>query len=460
MLSSDYNYHSERLDSNLEGILHIEVPLNARHIGILNYGYKKRPQITTGHSTLMYNDKKVLNAQYNSKSESRAGFDKDRIQITVENIYKPIGIVYVNQYEYSGGNEGTNYPTVEFKQVNIYRLDNSSAFNIAGESRIRTTHTGQNIHLKAMHLNKTIQLKTDYEILPGEFDQNTWLSLAEDAWVSYHVNILNKTTEEMDNQFLIFSVSYPRRNFTIGGSYRITSDEVNSEANLQWEHDNEKSRTVGATFDWINVTDTSMKNQQQAMLGFYHPSFKKNVTLKGVLMRKDDRDLINIAFTADYSNNEDKLLTLSALLRDESDELNKKYLYKIAGKHINTKLDLDIEGFVHRQEYVLLETVNHAQYTRGYLPSEIGEFIARIDRRSREIIYRRVNNDAVKHFAIGYYPSHSQHIVNGSIINTPELNATGMFVLDPDEKLTWMMVNYTPGKYYKTQIFKEISIKS
>lgn len=440
--------------------MHVEVPLNARHIGILNYSYKKRPQVTTGHSTLMYNHQKVLHAQYNSKSESRAGFDKDRIQITVENIYKPIGVVYVNQYEYSGGNEGTNYPTVEFKQVNIYRLDNSSAFNIAGESRIRTTHTGQNIHLKAMHSNKTIQLKTDYQILSGEFDQNTWLSLAEDAWVSYHINILNKTTEDVDNQFLILSFSYPQRNFTLGGSYKITSDEVNSEANLQWERDNEKSRSIGAAFDWMNITNTSMESQQQAVLSFHHPTFQKNVTLKGVLMRKDYKDLLNVAFTADYSNNEDKLLTLSGLLRDESDESNKKYLYKIAGKHINTKLDLDIEGFVHRREYMLLETVNHARYTRSYMPSEIGELISRIDRRSKEIIYRRVNNDAVKYFAIGYYPTSSQYIVNGSVINTPELNATGFFFLDPSEKLTWMMVNYTPGKYYKTEEFlRELILK-
>ncbi|XP_025074116.1 uncharacterized protein LOC105427375 [Pogonomyrmex barbatus] len=456
LLNSDYNYHSERLDSNLGGILHVEVPLSTRHVGHLSYGYKKRPQVTTGHSTLIYNERKVLDAQYNSKSESRAGFEKDRIQITVENIYKPIGIIYVNQFEYSGGNEGTNYPTVEFKQVNVYRLDNSSAFNIAGESRIRTTHTGQNIHLKAMHLNKTIQLKTDYQVLSGEFDQNTWLSLTEDVWVSYHVNILNKTTDDMDNQFLILSLSYPRRNFTLGGSYKITSDEVNSEANLQWKRDDEKSRSIGASFDWTNITDTSMESEQQAVLSFHHPTFEKNVTLKGILMKKDRRDLLNVAFAADYSKNEDKLLTLSALLRDESDESNRKFFYKIAGKHISTKLDLDVEGFAHRRGLVLLETVNHARYTRGYITSETGELIGRIDRTLREIIYRRVNNDAVKHFAIGYYPTSSQYIINGSAINTPELNATGVFFLDPDEKLIWMTVNYTPDAIVSLRMYGNI----
>ncbi|XP_014467442.1 PREDICTED: uncharacterized protein LOC106740686 [Dinoponera quadriceps] len=445
LLNSDYTYHSERLDSSLEGILRVEVPLSHRHIGHLTYGYKKRPQVTTGHSILVYNDQKVLHAQYNSKSESRAGFEKDRIQVTVENIYKPIGLVYVNQYEYSGGNEGTNYPTVEFKQVNVYRLDNSSAFNIVGESRIRTTHTGQNIHLKAMHLNRTVQFKTDYQVLPGEFDQYTWLSLAEDAWASYHVNIMNYTTEVIDNQFMILNISYPQHNFTLEGSYKITSDKINSEANLRWERDNEKSKNVGAAFNWTNVTvDGESKSQQRAVLSFRHPTFKKDVTMRSDLMRKDQRDLLNVVFAVDYSTDIDKLLTLSAFLRDESDELNRKYHYRITGQHTSTKMDLNIEGFVHRHGFVLLETVNHARYKRGYMPGEVGELTGRIDRDSREILFRRVNNEAVKYFKIGYYPSHTRYTVNGSIIDTPQLNATGAFFLDPSDKLIWMMMNYTP----------------
>ena len=59
---------------------------------------------------------------YNAKSESRAGFEKDRIEITAQNSFKPIGIIYVNQYEYSAGNEGTNYPSIEFKEVSNFRV--------------------------------------------------------------------------------------------------------------------------------------------------------------------------------------------------------------------------------------------------------------------------------------------------------------------------------------------------
>lgn len=59
-----------------------------------------------------YNKKRLLDGSYKCDSESRAGFNKDVIDILAENTYLPLGIHYVRQFEYSGGNEGTNYPTV------------------------------------------------------------------------------------------------------------------------------------------------------------------------------------------------------------------------------------------------------------------------------------------------------------------------------------------------------------
>lgn len=178
----------------------MEVPLNTRHKSSITYGYKKEPQLTNGYSTLTYNDQFIYNGKYTSKGESRAGFEKDRTEMMIENIFKPIGIIHINQFEYSAGNEGTNYPTVEFKHLNVYRLDNASAFNMIGESTVRTTHAGQDVHLKAIHGNRTVNLKTNYEVLPGELKHDTWFSLAENAWVSYSLNIINKTTDEQENQ--------------------------------------------------------------------------------------------------------------------------------------------------------------------------------------------------------------------------------------------------------------------
>ena len=447
ILNSDYNYQSQKLDSSLEGVLQLEIPLTTRHVGHMTYGYKKRPLITNGYAILDYNKQKVLNARYNSKGESRAGFERDRIEITIENSLQPIGVIYMNQFEYSGGNAGTNYPTVEFKQINIYRLDNSSAFNIAGESRVRTTHEGQEIHLKGVHFNRTIQLKTDYQVLPGEFDQNTWLSLADDAWASYHIKILNKTTEDVDNQFVILDLAYPRRNFTIDGSYKITKYDLDSEATLSWDETSDKPRSLGAAFRWKNVTDETTNDQQEAVLSFRHPSFVKNVTFTGKLVKEGERDLLNTILVVDYSKDPEKLLVLSGVLRDESETpANIKYSYSIVGKHPRTHLDLQVDGSFRKRGSVLWATDHRGMYKRSFSPQQTGQLHGRIDANNYEIDFHRESNELVKHIDVRYYPSDPAYVVNGSIINTPDLNATGAFYINLPEKLTWMMLNYTPGK--------------
>lgn len=446
LLNSDYNYHSQRLDSSLEGVLQLEIPLSTRHVGHMTYGYKKRPQVTNGFAKLNYNKEKVVDARYNSKGESRAGFEKDRIEITVENPVAPIGVIYVNQYEYSGGNRGTNYPTVEFKQVNVYRLDNSSAFNIAGESRVRTTHEGQDIYLKGVHFNRTIQVKTDYQILPGEFDQNAWISLAEDAWASYHVNIVNKTTDDVDNQFLILNLAYPRRNFTLDGSYRITKNDLDSEAELKWDENTGRPRTIGTAFKWKNSTDETVLHRQEAVLSFRHPSFAKDVTFTGELIKRDPRELLNVSLGVDYSTEPSKLLYLSGVLTDTSTTPRDiKYSYSIIGKHPRTQLDLLINGNVHKQANVALKTEHHGVYKRSYLSEETGQFQGRIDAHNYSLLFHRESNELVKHLDVRYFPTDPIYIVNGSIVNTPDLNATGSFYMNFPEKLTWMMLNYTPG---------------
>ncbi|XP_031834655.2 apolipoprotein lipid transfer particle isoform X2 [Nomia melanderi] len=455
ILNSDYTYRSEKLDSDLDGLLHVEVPLQTRHIGHLTYGYQKRPQVTTGYSDLKYNENKVLQGRYNSKSESRAGFEKDHIQITVENSFKPIGIVYVNQYEYSAGNEGTNYPTVEYKHVNVYQLNNKTAFNVAGESRIKTLHTGREIHLKAIHSNRTVELKTDYQVLPGEFLQNSTLSLAKDVWLSYEINIVNETTEDMDHQTMLLSVSYPQREFILNGSYFIQSNSIRSFLQLDWDQQTDQPRNIGALFNWEN--STYIVPQQTATIGLTHPSFFKSVFLKGRLMKRNPRDLLNADVTVDYSEDQSKVFTLSALLRDESKAPStRKYSYKITGRHPSTKFELDLQGSVRKYENTCFEIVNNANYKRSYLAGEAGQLNSRLDVIKKEVMFQREYNEAKKYLYVRYYPSERTYVVNGSVVNTPDLNATGDFLFDPGEKLTQMMVNYTPDAVESLRMYGKI----
>lgn len=452
VIHSKYAYFSEKLDSGLDGTFLVEVPLSTRHIGHLTYGYKKKPLHTNGYSVLIYNEKEMYNAKYTSKGESRAGVEKDRMEITIENIFQPIGIIYINNFEYSAGNAGTNYPTVEFKHVNIYRLDNITAFNIIGESKIRTTHEGQDILLKAKHAERTVQLTTDYKILPGEFDHNSLLSLAEGAWISYNLNIVNRTTELEENQIMNVTLMYPKRNFTLEGSYSITESEINSDATLSWISERERRRTVGSAFAWTNKAEDSDNylKYQQAVLTFMHPSFEKNVTIKGKIMKRNASDLFNGELMVDYAHNLNKLLVVSAEMLDKS-ELPKmrSYKYVINGKHPRTKLLLNVEGLLnYKRAASYLETKNYGQYKRGFYAQDSGEFSAYADIPKYEIEFNRKSNELFKYLKVRVYPYDEDFKINGSVINTPNLNATGLLTSNWDDKVVRMMLNYTPGKVF------------
>ncbi|XP_014226324.1 uncharacterized protein LOC106652091 isoform X2 [Trichogramma pretiosum] len=458
LVDSFYAYNSERLDSNLDGHLRAEVPLSTRHCGLFTYGYKKRPLHTQGYSEFVYNEEKIMQGSYQSKSESRAGFERDRIQIGIENALMPLGIVYLNEFEYSAGNYGTNYPTVEFKEVNVYQLNNATAFNVTGQSRIRTTHTGQRIELQAVHSNRTVKFKTDYDVLPGEFDQNCWFSLAEDAWISYRINVLNKTTEDAENQFMVLSVVYPRRNFTLDGSYSITTSALNAEAKLIWDSHMDRAKDLGLAFDWTNSTESDNEiARQKAVLSFRHPSFKKDVRFIGTLARRDSRDLLNVGLVVDYSAQEDKLVQLQAVIRDESDlPTERKYSYRIRGEHPKTQLKLDMKGHARRYRSELAETYNDAKYKRSFLPEECGMLMGRVDLSRNEVEFRRESNDLVKYLQARYYPTYPRYSINGSAVNGHELNATADFFIDFDDKMTKMMVNYTPDAVESLRMYGSI----
>lgn len=82
--------------------MNVEVPFAKTHFANIEYALKERQETTTGYCNVDYNKRKVLSGKYNCKSEVRTGFSKDTVDIVLENELKPIGIVYVHQFEQSG----------------------------------------------------------------------------------------------------------------------------------------------------------------------------------------------------------------------------------------------------------------------------------------------------------------------------------------------------------------------
>jgi len=48
--------------------------------------------------------------------------------------------------------------------------------------------------ISAIHTNRTVRLKTDYDFLDHEFKQKSVLHLDPHVWASYDLTIVNKTT--------------------------------------------------------------------------------------------------------------------------------------------------------------------------------------------------------------------------------------------------------------------------
>ncbi|XP_058800590.1 uncharacterized protein LOC131669586 [Phymastichus coffea] len=470
LLDSDYIYNSQRLDSTLDGHVRIEIPLNTRHIGFFTYGYKKKPLQTTGHFELIYNKDKIIEGRYIEKSEARAGFERDHINITIENWLKPIGIAYINQYEYSAGNEGTNYPSIEYKEVNVYQLHNESAFNVSGSSRIRTTHSGQEFELSAVHSNRTIRLRADYNVIPGEFQQMVWFSLAKDAWISYHLRIVNRSNVQLEEQMMVLSLLYPRRNFTLDASYALSTSELQSEARLTWMshglEDNADERddsvpcwkTVGAAFNWSNSSSEFGIAQHRAVLSLRHPSFKSDVRIEGRSTRRSIHELLNLGLSVDYSNERARLLNLSALVRDESRSAagERCYSYVIGGIHPTTQLQLDVHGHARKVKALLVEIFNEGQYKRSFLPEETGQLMARLDLTDSELELSRVSNEHLRHLHLRFYPDYPEYRINGSAINGREFNATGSLLFNLHDKLVLMMLNYTPDAVESLRMYGNV----
>lgn len=79
----------------------MELPLATKHTADISYGLKERQLMNTGYANVIYNEKQILKGQYNCKSEEKAGYEKDVVDISLENEMKPLGVRYVHLKQFS-----------------------------------------------------------------------------------------------------------------------------------------------------------------------------------------------------------------------------------------------------------------------------------------------------------------------------------------------------------------------
>nr|CAD7196633.1 unnamed protein product [Timema douglasi] len=440
-LDSEYTYKTKDTNTHIVGAVLIELPITTRHIGKMDYEYKGGPQHTIGLATVEYNKAKFLEGKYSCESQSRAGFEKDIMNIEIENSFSPIGINYIHDLSYNAGSGGSNLPIIDKKHAQLFNLHNITIFNLTGEVLVKTRETGKDITLTGTHTNRTVTLKTNYDFLDHEFRQKSHWELAPHVWATYNVVINNKTTKEKREQHIELDMAYPRRDFSMKGYYQILNNSLSSEIAIQWDKKNVTKKSIGASIDWKRIS--LYPNKQHAVLSIKHPSFKRDVTFNANYL-SGDKEFVDIASEVVYSTENNKKLRLSGKLLDNSQNHFKQYDYELLGNHPATRLDLKVFGDIHAGNG-LYKSNNVAQYKRTYLPLQKGETNAFLNTVIKEIEIEKITQREHS-FLKGKYEGKSPlYTITGAVRNgTSDLDSTSIFFINIEEKLIVGTVNFTP----------------
>lgn len=468
------------MDRDHHGTVAVEVPLATRHTANIEYGLKERNQLTTGHCNVIYNTANILNGQYVCKSESRAGFNKDSISITLENRLRPLGIVYVHQAEQSGPDP----PFYDMKRAEIYELHNSSRFNITGELHIRTTMTGHAYKILAVHPNRTVVITSDYDYQEATTRHRSKLQLAQEIWIAYDLKLQNLTTHLNDSQNIDLTLSYPKRNLSTSGWYGITEEVFDADFEFKWtidknansdsssennyddygEREDEpkakrvvesEERIVRGALKWQNEPlKNNDRSNQTILLTLRHP-FEQDVTFN-VNYYRSDIDLVRGKIVIDYNGKPDHLVTFEAGLRDYKPIIGyRNYTLHAFGHHEKSEFDLNALASVAARPGIY-ETKNFGMYRRNVVPLDNSLLNAGINLLRNEVHYRKVS--AQKTFYVwmqadGEYPLYTW---NATLEDSPDVNTTAEFFVNIDGRLVRLDANFTPDASQNLRMFGNV----
>lgn len=450
----------------------MEVPVTTRHVANIEYSLKERQLFTNGHCNIIYNKKKILNGQYECKSESRAGFNKDSIGISLDNDYHPIGITYVHQTEKSKADPPLYFNFI--KHAEIYALKNTkNRFNITGELHVRTTATGQAFKILAAHPNRTVIFTSDYDFRELTTHHRSKLELAQNIWIAYDLRVQNLSTLANDSQVLNIDLSYPKRNLSTSGWYSITEDVFDSDFTFKWTKDKDSSsgnnydeydvsandnddygnhdaveqneeRSMRASLKWSNEPLTGIdRNNQTLLVTLRHPSFTKDVTLNANYYRSSI-DLVRGKLVIDYHDDPEQLLTFVGGIKDYTTLVgHRNYSIHAFGLHDRSELSVNALASIAAQPGIY-ETKNFGLYKRGYLPLQEGLLNAGLNMHENDLLYHKVSPYKTIRFwarGDGAYPIYT---INGTFEDSPDVNTTSEFYINIDDRFVRWDANFTP----------------
>ncbi|KFB38034.1 AGAP008807-PA-like protein [Anopheles sinensis] len=438
-------YRSHNQDREQQGTIKIEVPLQTRHYAEVKYGLAQRPAITTGHAEVDYNSQKVLSGQYTSKEESRAGFDKETIDVTLENNFMPVGVHYVHSLNLLDA----DVRTLDIKRAEVFQLRNQKNFNITGELHVLNKAMGREYIVKAIHPNRTVVLTADFEKDNNINRKKSKLQLSPTVWIAYDFQLVNRSRDDLESQNFTLQISYPKRNISADGWYSYTDLAFDSDLTLSYSPNRTdedsappKERTVRGAIVWRDLLN-STTGGQQLQLALGHPSFKQDVTLDALYFT-NPKHWFSSNLALRYNDDDDHLLAMGFDLNDMRPIVGYwNYSYHLYSRHSASDLDLDSIGSVGLR-HGLYGISSNSHYQRAYLSQMQGHVLGSLNIQEKELHYERITSQSKYRIwtkAAGAYPIYK---INGTLLDGTEVDANGFFYLNIDDRMVQMKINMTP----------------
>ncbi|CAH1641791.1 unnamed protein product [Spodoptera littoralis] len=311
-VNTTHRYHKKDKGFTQNGEISLSVPLSRQHIVNTEYYYIQDDKTSNGNATIDFDRERFVKGSFDqilSKSERNL----DLATMNIEDV----------------------------KQATVFHLHNATKFNVTGKLDIYTYDIGKDLKLTAIHGNRTWTFDNKYEAVDKELKQGSKIKWAEDVWFNYDLHVTNMTTDETESQQLVMNVWYPLRTFNLVALYNLQDTLLDGSAKLHWNV-KEENKTAELRGRWENPP-VPEGNLHHVDLSLAHPSFRKDVTLKGQYLSTPSV-MSNVSLELQYSDYENEYLQLNSILTDNSNGPVRDYKFALICKHPSTNLDLDMKS--------------------------------------------------------------------------------------------------------------------
>ncbi|XP_050528812.1 uncharacterized protein LOC126898616 isoform X2 [Daktulosphaira vitifoliae] len=440
------NVKTQKTKSTLnDGEISLEFPFEKKyHLGRFDFKYEDIVKEIIGDSKITYDNKTIIQGNFTRKFTNHSdGFVDDLIDLTVQSKFIPLGMKYLHRTNNGSRLVVPERPHIDFKRLEVFKLYKTAEFNLTGEMIQNKYEIVRDTTVKVINFNRSVVIKSHYDDETDDsYTRNVMVVLNPQAWmnsalkVSYH----NSTPDDY-GKLIDINIAYPRRNFSVISDVATDSKYFMSHMTfIQHKPYPDDNYVFGYRFDWRKLE--SKVNRHRVGMLIYHPSFYKNVTIRGNYSRGNSI-LLDLNADYDYARDPNRKFTISCLVENNSQKSKRNYFYSLKGRHLITGFKLDASGTFKSQEYFHFFH-NNITYKRSYLPDQYWDGKGQLDFINKTISIEKYSFRDVTVLHGNYNNYEGTHNIDILLHKGNDDTAVGKFYINIPHKDTGLAVNFTP----------------